>query len=103
MAKPRPKKKDEPPQPLMAPHGGMPDRATLPERDAATRREGRMRFVMLLLMATALTACQTAPVYLQHPVTKEIAKTANVRVKRVDSGAEMIRIWGAHERVAVKR
>jgi hypothetical protein len=33
-----------------------PIRATLPERDAATRREGRMRFVTLLLIATALTA-----------------------------------------------
>ena len=30
-------------------------------------------------------------------------KTANVRVKRVDSGAEMIRVWGAHERVAARR
>ena len=30
-------------------------------------------------------------------------KTANVRVKRVDSGAEMIRVWGTHERLAVRR
>src|SRR4029450_3189714 len=29
--------------------------------------------------------------------------TANVHVKRVDSGAEMIRVLGAHERVAVRR
>ena len=30
-------------------------------------------------------------------------KTANVRLKRVESGAEMIRVYGAHERVAVRR
>jgi len=30
-------------------------------------------------------------------------KTANVRVKRVESDVQMIRVYGAHERVAVKR
>ena len=30
-------------------------------------------------------------------------KTANVRVKRVESDAQMIRVYGAHERVNVKR
>ena len=30
-------------------------------------------------------------------------KTANVRVKRVESDAQMIRAYGAHERVSVKR
>ena len=30
-------------------------------------------------------------------------KTANVRVKRLESDAQMIRVWGAHERVAVQR
>jgi hypothetical protein len=30
-------------------------------------------------------------------------KTANVRVKRVESDAQMIRVYGAHERVTVKR
>jgi len=30
-------------------------------------------------------------------------KTANVRVKRLGSDVTMIRIWGAHERVAVRR
>jgi hypothetical protein len=30
-------------------------------------------------------------------------KTANVRVKRVESEAQMIRVYGAHERIAVKR
>jgi len=30
-------------------------------------------------------------------------KTANVRVKRVDSDVQMIRVYGAHERVGVKR
>jgi hypothetical protein len=37
------------------------------------------------------------------PYTTAGGKTANVRVKRVDSGAEMIRVYGAHERVTVKR
>jgi hypothetical protein len=39
----------------------------------------------------------------RRPYTTAGGKTANVRVKRVDSGAEMIRVYGAHERVAVKR
>lgn len=30
-------------------------------------------------------------------------KTANVRVKRVESDVQMIRVYGAHERVAVRR
>ena len=38
-----------------------------------------------------------------RPYTTAGGKTANVRVKRVDSGAEMFRVWGAHERVAVRR
>jgi hypothetical protein len=38
-----------------------------------------------------------------RPYTTAGGKTANVRVKRVESGAEMIRVWGAHERVTVKR
>jgi hypothetical protein len=38
-----------------------------------------------------------------RPYTTASGKTANVRVKRVDSGVEMIRVWGAHERVAVRR
>jgi hypothetical protein len=38
-----------------------------------------------------------------RPYTTAGGKTANVRVKRVDSGAEMFRVWGAHERVAARR
>jgi len=38
-----------------------------------------------------------------RPYTAAGGKTANVRVKRVDSGAEMFRVWGAHELIAVKR
>lgn len=38
-----------------------------------------------------------------RPYTTAGGKTVNVRVKRVDSDATMIRVWGAHERVAVKR
>ena len=38
-----------------------------------------------------------------RPYTTAAGKTANVRVKRVDSDVMMIRAWGAHERVAVRR
>ena len=35
-----------------------------------------------------------------RPYTTAGGKTANDRVKRVDSDVQMIRVWGAHERVA---
>ena len=38
-----------------------------------------------------------------RPYTPPGEKSANVRVKRVGSEATMIRVWGAHERVAVRR
>jgi len=38
-----------------------------------------------------------------RPYTTAGGKTANVRVKRVESDTTMIRVWGAHERVAVQR
>jgi len=38
-----------------------------------------------------------------RPYTTTGGKNANVRVKRVDSDVAMIRVWGAHERVSVKR
>jgi hypothetical protein len=39
-----------------------------------------------------------------RPYTTAGGKTAHVHVKRVDqSEVTMIRVWGAHERVAVKR
>jgi hypothetical protein len=38
-----------------------------------------------------------------RPYTTAAGKTANVRVKRVESDVTMIRTWGAHERVAVRR
>ena len=38
-----------------------------------------------------------------RPYTTAGGKTANVRVRRVDSGAEMFRVWDAHERIAVRR
>jgi hypothetical protein len=40
---------------------------------------------------------------ISRPFTTAGGKTANVRVKRVDSEATMVRVWGAHERVAMKR
>jgi len=38
-----------------------------------------------------------------RPFTTAGGKTANVRVKRVDSEVQMVRVWGAHERIRVKR
>ena len=38
-----------------------------------------------------------------RPYTTAGGKTANVRVKRLDSDVTMIRTWGAHERIAVRR
>jgi hypothetical protein len=37
-----------------------------------------------------------------RPYTTAAGKTAHVRVKRVESDVTMIRMWGAHERVAVR-
>ena len=38
-----------------------------------------------------------------RPYTTAAGKTANVRVKRVESDVTMLRVYAAHERVAVKR
>ena len=38
-----------------------------------------------------------------RPYTTAGGKTANVHVKRVDSGVDMFWVRGAHERVAVRR
>ena len=38
-----------------------------------------------------------------RPYTTAGGRIANVRVKRVGSEVTMIRVWGAHERVAVRR
>src|SRR5437773_812098 len=58
--------------------------------DAAPPKIAAGRVVAFLLMAAALTGCQTAPVYLQHPVTKEIAKCGpyDARVAHYGSSVE---------------
>jgi hypothetical protein len=38
-----------------------------------------------------------------RPYTTAAGKNAHVRVKRVDSDVAMVRTYGAHERVSVKR
>jgi hypothetical protein len=40
---------------------------------------------------------------ISRPYTTAAGKNAHVRVKRVDSDVTMIRTYGAHERVKVKR
>jgi hypothetical protein len=38
-----------------------------------------------------------------RPYTTAAGKNAHVRVKRVDSDVTMVRTYGAHERVSVRR
>jgi hypothetical protein len=58
---------------------------------------------MLLRIGDRLTDETGEYEVIGRPYTTAGGKTANVRVKRVDSGAEMIRVWGTHERLAVRR
>jgi hypothetical protein len=38
-----------------------------------------------------------------RPYTTAAGKSSNVRMKRVQSDITMIRIWGAHEHITVRR
>jgi len=40
---------------------------------------------------------------LARPYTTGAGKVVNARVRRTESDAAMIRVWGAHEQVAVQR
>jgi hypothetical protein len=80
MAKPKPEKKREPEGP--APTKVLP---------------------MQLRIGDRLTDETGTYEVIARPYTPAGGKTANVRVKRVDSEATMVRVWGAHERVAARR
>ena len=80
MARPRPEKKDQPKTP--AERGVLPMELQLGDR--LTDETGEWEVI-------------------GRPYTTAAGKTAHVRVKRVGSEVTMIRVWNAHERVAIGR
>jgi hypothetical protein len=75
-----------------------------PEKDTPSSAPGQVRVLpMQLRLGDQLTDETGNYEVIGKPYMTAGGKTANVRVKRVDSGAEMIRAYGAHERVAVSR
>ena len=80
MAKPKPEKKREPAEPGVV--------KILP---------------MELHVGDQLTDETGTYQVIERPFMTAGGKTANVRVKRVESDAQMIRVYGAHERVTVRR
>ena len=74
MAKPKPEKKGEPAGP--APTTALPMQLRIGDR--LTDETGEYEVI-------------------GRPYTTAGGKTANVRVKRVESDTAMIRVWGAHE------
>jgi hypothetical protein len=90
----RSEKKRQKAQPAQPPLPGMP-----PPEPPGTARV----LPMQLRVGDRLTDETGEYEIIGRPYTTADGKTANVRVKRVDSGAEMIRAWGAHERISVKR
>jgi len=80
MAKPKPEKKPE------------------PEATATTRV-----LPMELQVGDQLSDETGTYQVIGRPFMTAGGKTANVRVKRVESDAQMIRVYGAHERVTVRR
>jgi hypothetical protein len=64
---------------------------------------GRRVFLMQLLVGDRLTDETGEYEGIGRPFTTAGGKTANVRVKRLDSDVLMVRGWGAHEKVSVDR
>ena len=94
MAKPRPGKKREKVESVQPPLPGAP--AAAPVGTAQV-------LPMQLRIGDRLTDETGEYEVIGRPYTTAGGKTANVRVKRLESEAMMIRTWGAHERVAVRR
>ena len=94
MAKPNPKKKREKLE------GGPPPLPAV--RNAAPAGTTQV-LPMQLKIGDRLSDETGTYEVVARPYTTAGGKTANVRVKRVDSEATMVRVWGAHERVAVRR
>ena len=93
MAKPRPGKKREKNESVQPPLPGA--------RDATPA--GTTQFLPMQLRIDRLTDETGASEVIGRPYTTAGGKSANVRVKRVGSEVTMIRVWNAHERVAIGR
>jgi hypothetical protein len=75
-----------------------------PEKKSEPRESAERRVLpMQLQVGDRLTDETGEHEVIGRPYTTAAGKTANVRVKRVDSDVTMIRTYGAHERVSVKR
>jgi hypothetical protein len=75
-----------------------------PEKDTPRSTPADVRVLpMQLRLGDRLTDETGDYEVIGRPYTTAGGKTANVRVKRVDSDVQMIRVYGAHERVAVRR
>jgi hypothetical protein len=78
--------------------------AKRPEKKAAPSKPPEIRVLPMQLQIGDRLADETGEYEIVgRPYTTAAGKTANVRVKRVESDVTMIRVYAAHERVAVKR
>jgi len=94
MAKPQPGKKRQKDESVQPPLPGARDGA-----EAGTTQV----LPMELRIGDRLTDETGEYEVIGRPYTTAGGKSANVRVKRVGSEVTMVRVWGAHERVAVTR
>jgi hypothetical protein len=95
VGRPRPEKKRQKAKPVQPPLPGMPP----PEPP------GTARVLPMQLQIGDRLADETGEYeVIGHPYTTAAGKTAHVRVRRVDNAeVTMIRTYGAHERVSVRR
>ena len=95
MARPRPAKKRPKVKPVQPPLPGMPP----PDPPGTTRV-----LPMLLRISDRLTDETGEYEIIGRPYTTNAGRDVHGRVRRVDNAeVTMMRSWGAHERVSVKR
>ena len=94
MAKPKPAKKREKPE------SGQPQ---LPGMGESAPADTTRVLPMQLRIGDRLKDEIGEYEVVARPYTTAGGKTANVRVKRVESDAQMVRVYGAHEKVTAKR
>jgi hypothetical protein len=95
VGRPRPEKKRQKAKPVQPPLPGMP-----PPEPPGTARV----LPMQLQIGDRLAAETGEYEVIGHPYTTAAGKTAHVRVRRVDNAeVTMIRTYGAHELVSVRR
>ena len=79
-------------------------RPSKPEKPHEPEESGTVKILpMQLQVGDRLTDETGTYQVIGQPFMTAGGKTANVRVKRVEADAQMIRVYGAHERVAVRR